>query len=182
MNGKFKKIANRGVGIHIIKQDPFEAYIYSKIVEVYGYSKASKAINHIAEVCGIKHVQSMREAGKITWYEFPTPEMILENLDKLKKMGKINEWLECICMIIAEKGFEFIIENSNIKLFKLFALHEDIFTLNEIEQTLVKNFGENPEEFEDWYLSDSENKGLIYLYILHHITNPPKEITYYGLN
>ena len=146
MNGKFKKIANRGAGIHIIKQDPFETYIYTKIVEVYGYSKARKAINHIAEVCGVQHTQSMREAGRITWYEFPTAEMILENFDKLKKMGQTNEWLKALCKGMIANNNELVFISTD-KLFKLFALHDNVFPLNEIEQTLIKNFGENPEEF-----------------------------------
>ena len=45
-----------------------------------------------------------------------------------------------------------------------------------IEETLKKNFDCIPEEFEDWYLYDFENKGLVYTYILHHIMNPPKKI------
>ena len=180
---KFKVVANRGNGIHIINQDQFEAYILSRIIEKAGYAKAKAAMNHIAETCGVEHVQSMKEAGKVVWYEWPTPEMILENSHKLKKMGNVNEWLECICMTIIERGFEFIIENSNSKLFKLLGLHDvNVFPLTEIEQTLAKNFGENPEEFEDWYLSDFENKGLVYLYILHHIKNPPREKMLYGVN
>ena len=175
---KFKIIANRGKGIHILNQDYFETYIYSEIAEKVGYGKAYVAINHIAEVCGVKHVQAMREAGRITWYEFPGPEMILENFDKLKKMGKINIWLKSLCESLV-KGELFAAND----LYKLFDMHDsDVFPLIGIEDTLVKNFDCEPEEFADWYLDEIENKGLVYMYILHHITNPPKEKMTYGVN
>lgn len=181
LGSKFKIVANRGHGIHILNQDPFEAYVLSKIITNAGYGKAKIAMNHIAEVCGICHKQSMREAGKVTWYEWPTPEMILENFDKLKKMGKINAWLKTLCEAIVNDGFD--ITQSDNELFRLFGMHEtNIFPLAWIEDTVVKNFGENPEEFADWYLDDIENKGLVYMYIIHHIINKPQEVILYGAN
>lgn len=180
LGGKFKIPANRGHGIHILNQDPFEAYVLAKIITNAGYDKARVAMNHIAETCGVCHKQSMREAGKITWYEFPTPEMILENFDKLGKMGKINAWLKKLCEAIINDGFD--ITQSDNELFRLFGMHEtNVFPLAGIEDTLVKNFGENPEEFADWYLDDIENKGLVYLYIVHHIMNMPEEVTFHGI-
>lgn len=172
LGGKFKVPANRGHGIHILKQDAFEAYILSKLVIMVGYEKAKVAMNHIAETCGVKHIQSMREAGKVIWYEWPTPEMILKNFDKLKRMGKFNKWLKKLCeeLLIGCVVFD---EN---ELFKLFAMHDlNVFPLDGIKEVLEKNFGENPEEFADWYLDDIENKGLVYMYIVHHILNKPKE-------
>jgi len=182
LGGKFKTIANRGHGIHILNQDPFEAFVLTKIIAKVGYEKARIAMNHIAETCGIKHVQSMREAGKITWYEWPTPEMILENYNKLKKMGKINIWLKTLCEAILKNGLDIIFKSDN-ELFKLFGMHDvSVFPLIAIEDTLAKNFGENPEEFADWYLDEIENKGLVYMYIVHHILNKPKEEKTHGVN
>ena len=181
LGGKLKVPANRGNGIHILNQDPFEAYVLSKIITNAGYEKAFIAMNHIAETCGICHKQSMREAGRITWYEWPTPEMILEKFDKLKKMGKINAWLKKLCEAIINDGFD--VTQSDNELFRLFGMHEtNVFPLAGIEDTLAKNFGENPEEFADWYLTDIENKGLVYMYIVHHIINKPNEVTSYGVN
>ena len=94
LGGKFKVIANRGNGIHILHQDYFEAYVLAKLITYVGYEKAAVAMNHIAKVCGVKHNQSMREAGRIIWYEWPTPEMILKQHHKLGKMGKVNSWLK----------------------------------------------------------------------------------------
>ena len=85
IGGKLKVPANRGGGIHIMHQDKFEAYVLTKLITYVGYEKAAIAMNHIAEVCGVQHIQSMREAGRIVWYEWPTPEMILDKHDKLKR-------------------------------------------------------------------------------------------------
>ena len=171
---KFKVIANRGNGIHILNQDPFEAYLLSEIVAYVGYVKAHTAVNHIAKVCGIEHKQSMREAGRVTWYEFPTPEMILKNFNKLKKMGNINQWLKELCEAIVIDGYDF--KNDGNKLFELYSGNMSEFPLYEIEDTLAKNFDCDVEEFADWYLDEIENKGLVYMYILHHKLNPPKDV------
>lgn len=182
LGGKFKVISNRGHGIHILNQDPFEAYILGKLITKVGYEKANKAMNHIAEVCGIKHIQSMREAGRITWYEWPTSEMILENYDKLKKMGNINIWLKTLCQAIISKGPDILLK-SEIELFRLFGLHEvDKFPLDGIEDTLIKNFDCEPEDFADWHLDKIKNKGLVYMYIVHHVLNKPKEAKSSGIN
>lgn len=183
LGGKFRIPANRGKGIHILRQDTFETFVFCFIAETEGYVKAKYAMNHIAEVCGVKHVQSMREAGKVVWYEWPTPEMILENFDNLKKMGKVNDWLKNACEILAKEGLDVILDESEIKLFQLLGLHEkNIFPLNGIKDILAKNFDCDPEEFADWYLDEIENKGLAYMYILHHIINKPKEVILSGLS
>ena len=181
LGGKFKVPANRGHGIHIIHQDPFEAYVLAKLITYVGYEKAAVAMNHIAEVCGVKHVQSMREAGRVIWYEWPTPEMILEHHHELGKMGKINAWLKKLCEAIVDDYYAYT--KSDNELFRLFGKHDTtVFPLAGIEETLAKNFGEEPEEFADWYLSDVKHKGLVYMYIVHHILNKPKEVMVYGTN
>lgn len=185
LGGKFKTIANRSAGIHILKQDTFEAYILGKLITNVGFKDAGLIINHIAESCGIKHTQSMREAGRITWYEFPSPMRILENFDNLYLEGKVRNWLKRLCEAIVYNGFnigENLMTTSGNELLKLLVLHEvDKFPLIGIKDTLVKNFGENPEEFADWYLNDIENKGLVYMYILYHIMNPPRKVLTYGI-
>lgn len=174
LGGKFKIPARRGNGIHILNQDEFEVFIYSKIVAYAGYKKAQVAMNHIAEICGIKHVQSMREAGRITWYEWPDALVMYENIDKLKKMGKINAWLDYLCTNIIYYGFDFE-QHGNI-LYSLLAEHNiNAFPTYEIEDAIEKNFKCDIKSFEEKYLSKVKNKGLVYMYILHHIINKPKE-------
>lgn len=177
---KFKIVANRGKGIHIVEQDPFESFIYSFAVKHFGYEKASKAINHIAEICGTKHVQAMREAGRVVWYEFPTPEMIIANYGNLNRMGTLNIWLKSFCEVIIKRKFDFV-GKSEIELFRLLCLHEfDKFPLNGIKEVLERNFECEAEDFADIYLNKIENKGMAYMYILHHVLNPSKEMLYYG--
>lgn len=172
LKGKFKIIANRGSGIHIMHQDVFEAYVLSKIIIYAGYKKAGIAMNHIAQTCGIKHIQSMREAGRVTWYEWPSPKMILENFDKLKRMGKINSWLKRLCEAIVNDGYELYSKNA---LFRLFGMHDlSQFPSTHIERTIEKNFNESSEDFVDWYLGDIDEKGIVYMYIVYHILNRPK--------
>jgi hypothetical protein len=181
LGNKFKIIANRGHGIHILNQDPFEAYVLAKLITNIGYAKAKVVMNHIAETCGIKHTQSMREAGKITWYEWPKPEMILEHHHKLCKMGKVNAWLKKLCEAIVNDYYAYT--HSDDELYRLLGRHDTtVFPLVGIKDTLIKNFGENPEEFADWYLNDIENKGLVYMYIVHHIINKPKEMALDGVS
>lgn len=177
LGNKFKIVANRGHGIHILNQDIFEVFVLSEIITKVGYEKAKVAINHIAEVCGVKHIQSMREVGKVTWYEFPNPELILENHHKLKKMGKLNEWLKRLCEIIVYEDYVYQYPGNWTDICKLYMGDTTVFPLIGIRDVLEKNFGESPEEFADWYLNEIENKGLVYLYILHHVLNRPKEVT-----
>ena len=132
---KFKVIANRGHGIHILNQDPFEAYILGKLITRWGYESTSIAMNRLAELYGVCHKQSMREAGQITWYEFPTPEAMLEGINKIKKLGPVNRYLKELCEAIVDEGFDFT--QSDNELFRLFGMHEtNLFPLVGIEDTL----------------------------------------------
>ena len=68
-------------------------------------------------------------------------------------------------------------------MFRLFAFSDvSVFPLEEIKETIIKNFDCEPENFSEWYLSDTKNKGLVYLYILYHIKNPSQEVLKYGVN
>ena len=181
LGGKFKIPANRGHGIHILNQDKFEAYILAKMITRWGYEKAGVIINRIAELYGVYHKQSMREAGQIVWYEFPTPEMVLEKIGNNKSNGPANEYLKDLCEAIVNEGFDFT--ESDNELFRLFGMHEtEIFPLIGIENALAKNFDISPEDFADWHLDGIKNKGLVYMYIVHHIINRPKEAIPYGSN
>lgn len=169
LGGKFKIAANRGFGIHILNQDPFEAYVLSKITTNVGYKKAFVAMNHIAETCGICHTQNINGAGKITWYEWPTPKMILDNFDKLKRMGKVNAWLKKLCEAIVFEDYAYTHKENWNELCKLYMGDKSAFPLVGIKEVLAKNFDCEPNAFADLYLDDIENKGLVYLYILHNL-------------
>ena len=181
LGGKFKVPANLGFGIHILNQDKFETYVLSKLITYVGYTKAKAAINHIAEACGIKHIQSMREAGKIVWYEFPTPEMILENFNKLRKMGKVNAWLKKLCEAIVYDFYAYEKSGNWNDLCKLLMGDKSVFPLTSIEDILEEEFDCVPEEFADWYLNEIENKGLVYMYIVNYALNKPWEVASGGI-
>lgn len=169
---KFRRIAKRSDGIRVLNQDPFEVYIFSKLIENVGWEKAKELMNRIAMTYGIQHTQSMREAGRITWYEWPTPEIMLEKLNQEKRSsGKVKPFLRKLCNAIINEGFNIL--KSDNKLFRLLGMHENVFPTVEVEDTIMKNFKCTPEEFVNWYLDDVE--ALTYMYILYHIKNPPKE-------
>lgn len=176
-NKKFKVLANRGSGIHILNQDIFESYIFCKLVHNLSWDKACEMINRIAACYGIEHKQSMREAGKVTWYEFPTPESLLESLKKEKIKSPIKRFLLKLSNAIVEEDFD--MTQKDDALFKILSLHDTThFPTIEIEQTLEKNFKCDVNDFEALYLSEFnfENYALLYFYILHHIKNLPKEM------
>ena len=182
LGGKFRIIANRGHGVHVLRQDFFEAYVLSKLISNLGFYKATEAMNEIAKAYGIEHKQSMKEVGRITWYEWPTPEIMLEKLNEEKNgYGNIRFFLKKLCNAIVNDGFD--ITKSDNELFRLFGMHDTtVFPLVKIESVIEKNFDCIPEEFADWYLYDIENKGLVYMYIIHHVINRPKEMTSSGIN
>lgn len=180
LGGKLKIPAVKGSGIHIMHQDCFEAYVFAKLIAYAGYEKAAIAMNHIAEVCGIKHIQSMREAGKVAWYEWPTPEMILDKYNKLKRMGKMNAWLKRLCEAVVNDGYKLYSENA---LFKLFGMHDiSQFPVAGIENILRKNFGVDPDEFACTYLDNIDEKGVAYMYIVHYVLSRQREANNHGLN
>lgn len=183
LGGKFKKIAVRGCGIHILNQNEFETYVFSKLIENVGWIKAKELMNRIAQTYGVEHVQSMREAGRVTWYEWPTPELMLEKLNQEKQSsGKVKPFLKKLCDAIVYKYYAYTCPDNWNDVCKLLMGNKNVFPIVDIEKTLEKNFNCTPEEFESCYLDDLKNKGLVYAYVLHHIMNPPKEATLNGLN
>lgn len=179
LGGKFKIPARRGCGIHILNQDWFEVCVYSTLISKVGLHKAAELMNKIAQTYGVEHKQSMREAGRVTWYEWPTPEAMLEKLNKEENLNSTKKLLKRICNIVNDGD---ITEFDN-ELFRLFAMHDvSVFPINDIEDILNANFDCDPEDFADWYLDEIENKGLVYWYFVHHIFNREKEVKVYGAN
>lgn len=170
---KFKVPCNRGQGLHVLRQDKFEMYVYCKLVQKVGWKEAKELMIRIAATYGIHHKNSMGDAGRVFWYEWPQPERLLEKLSKEKESsGKVKPFLKKLCDAIINKGFD--ITKTDNELFRLFGMHENIFPAFEIEETIRKNFNCTPKEFADNYLNDVE--ALTYVYILYHIKNPPKKI------
>ena len=175
LGGKMKIAANRGKGIHLIKHEPFEAYIQSKLVQYVGHENMGWMINHIASTCGVKHQQAMREAGRVTWFEFPTPEMILENENRLVLPEKVKAWLHKACSAIVYDSYD-IAENGN-DMFKMLCNNDlSVFPMYDVDSVIERNFKCEPWEFEELFLGSLKEKGIAYIYILNHIFNRPKEM------
>lgn len=178
-NRKLKIPVHRGSGIHIIKQDPYEAYIYGKLIERYGLIRASAELNTVAKSCGFYRETSMRDIGRVKWNVFPNNDEMFSSAQNLKAQD-LREYIQGLSSEI-KSGYDFMTDTN--KYFRLFGLHDvSQFPINEIKTTLSKNFACDPEDFEEQHLSDCKNKGLVYLCILYHITNPPVEVTHVGIS
>lgn len=174
-NKKLRPPCNRAAGIHIINQDTWLAYVYTKLVNNLGYDVASYAINAIAHDCGIKRQQSIREHGRVIWFEFPDAIMLYDNLHKLRNLGKVNAWLEKLCNAVIFKGF--VYDNAGNDLYNAYMQKEDYkFPEYEVKQAIEKNFKLTIQEFVSKLKDKVENPCLLYLYILHYVKNPPKDL------
>lgn len=96
-------------GLHILRQDLFEVIIFSILETATSINRVRQMINGICEKCGKRHASSMREVGVVKWYEFPKPEQILENINKLttQELGYKMEIIENICQSIIDGWLDF---------------------------------------------------------------------------
>ena len=174
LHKKFKIPAVRGKGIHMIKQDEFEAYVYAKLIERLGWDKAKEKMFFIASTYGIKHRNSMAEAGKITWHEWPTPERLLECLEKEDVSTPIKKFLKKLSYAIVHEGFD-ITKQENPLFDLLSGQNLGCFPGHGLDETVQKNFKCSLEEFDSKYLKEFEYKGVFYMYLVHHVNNKPIE-------
>lgn len=199
MNEMFLKIcAVRGQGVRILRQDLFESIITSVISSWCDLSITRHAVQMLNIVCGVKRVQAMREAGRITWYEFPTPEAIIENQDKLDTgyFGFLKEKILDVCQDIADgwldldllktlsyadaKEYLLQFESFDMKAADqicLYGLHHlCAFPENEsVEDAIARELDCDIETFTSWFIGDLNGyEGIIYQYIFNNELNPPK--------
>lgn len=195
--GDFMKIcAVRNGGVRVIHQDLFECIITHIIYSNCDSYVAEFMLNNFVRVCGIEHVQGMREAGKIRWYEFPTPEAIIENIDILGLPEKIYKEIRNICEDIIEgwldidalkeMGFnearsylaEFCTNDKVLNFISLYGLHDlDWFPDNKfIEDIIVREFWDT-ELFIEEHLDKLKGlRGVVYMYIVGNEINPPRNM------
>ena len=198
---EFAKIcANRGSGVRILNQDLFEMIITFCLATATNIPRIKYMVNSIVELCGIKHQQRMREAGLITWYEFPTPDMILENKDKLDdcKLGYRKNTIIDICQDIVDGWLdldelnEMTYEDAKECLMQfngigpkvadcicLYGLnHTQAFPVDtHIEQILKREYDCDCETFVDWYLDNLKGyEGIVQQYMFYNELNPPEEV------
>ena len=195
-----KICANRGSGVRILRQDLFEMIITFALATATNIPRIKAMVESISKVCGIEHKQSMREAGRITWYEFPTPQSILENQDKLDqcKLGYrkdiiiglcqdiVDGWLDLyeLSQMSYEDAKEYLMQFSGIgpkvaDCICLYGLHHtQAFPIDtHIEQILEREYDCDYETFAEWYLDDLKGcEGIIQQYMFYNELNPPKEV------
>ena len=197
---EMKICANRGSGVRIIRQDPFEMVITFCLATATNIPRIKWMVQSIREAYGIKHVQSMREVGKVVWYEFPTPESILANPKKLDncKLGYRKNVIVDICQDIVdgwldlnlvgqlsyEAAKQYLMQFNGIgpkvaDCICLYGLHHtQAFPIDtHIEQILEREYDCDYEIFAEWYLDDLKGyEGIIQQYMFYNELNPPKEV------
>ena len=195
-----KICANRGSGVRILRQDLFEMIITFALATATNIPRIKAMVESISKVCGIEHKQSMREAGRITWYEFPTPQSILENQDKLDqcKLGYrkdiiiglcqdiVDGWLDLyeLSQMSYEDAKEYLMQFNGIgpkvaDCICLYGLHHtQAFPIDtHIEQILKREYDCDYETFAEWYLDELKgSEGIVQQYMFYNELNPPKEV------
>lgn len=193
-----KACAVRNGGLRIIRQDLFECIIASIVYSTCGRSVAKFVLDSIAVGLGVEHIQGMREAGRIRWYEFPSPETILENIDKPVIPFVIRENVRNVCQDIVDGWFdledlkkmdesdvrdylgEFGLRSSVIDLILVHGLGKlDVFPYDlEVDKAIAREFDyDDLETFIEWELDSFTNqKGIIYHRILNNELNPPRNM------
>lgn len=189
-----KESSNRGRGIRIIKQNIFEVTIASVIDCLFdgAAERVDCAINNICFYCGKKHSNSIRDAGKIIWNEFPSVEQVLNKADKWMPMfSKTHASILCnICEHILNNGYKklplylrHMFGNDYISSsIKLYALHKlNYMPLNSDMMNIIYTEidCEDVEDFFTWYISPSNVDcicGLLGRYLYYNKNNPPRRL------
>lgn len=195
MNEYMKICSVRGSGIHILQQDLFEMIITFMLATATNIPRVKQMLDVISRTCGTKHIQSMREAGKVTWYEFPTPQQILEHQDDIGNLGLerkehiislceciIEGWLDLdeLQFMDYESAKEILMEFDGIgpkvaDCICLYGLHhtESFPVDTHISDILEREFDCDAEIFKEWFLCEPEQAGIIQQYMFYNEINPP---------
>lgn len=196
--GDFLKIcAVRNGGVRVIHQDLFECIITHIIYSNCDHYVAKFMLDNFVRVCGIEHTQGMREAGRITWYEFPTPEAILEKINMLGLPEKVYKEIRNICEDIIEGWLDIdelkemnpiearyhltdFIHNPNVLDFiVLYGLHYlGHFPQNKfVMDIIIREFWDDELFVEECLEMVQEQEGIVYMYIVGNEINPPRNLS-----
>ena len=193
--------ANRCRGLRIVQQTPFEALLSAGLLSISkSYNLAKAKFQVINETFGIKHVQSMREAGRVRWFEFPTAETILSRKEELEKCFltyKEIDFVVAACSSVADgklnleelkdQDYDTIIEELVAQDYMTkkmaqyicqfgYGLWNDDFVLYGVASVIDKDFDLDYATFADWYFANIKGQHCIgQQYILYNKKNPPKE-------
>ena len=196
--GDFVKVcAVRNGGVRVIHQDLFECIITHIIYSNCDHYVAKFMLDNFVRVCGAEHVQGMREAGRITWYEFPTPEAILEKIDMLGLPEKVYKEIRNICEDIIEGWLdidelkamefdkarsylaEFCANDKVLNFISLYGLHDlDWFPDNKfITEIITREFWDTELFVEEHLNKLRGQRGIVYTYIVGNELHPPRNLT-----
>lgn len=81
-----KVYCTRAKGMRVIQQKFYEVLVYQSLGN-------DQLFEILLSELGCKHKNSKGDAGKIVWYEFPTPEVILRNKEYLLEIDDEYEWM-----------------------------------------------------------------------------------------
>ena len=199
-NEDLKPYVERALGIHIVKQDFYESifaeFLFDILNEEYFVwgSVFQSLLNEFAKSFGgVQHTQSMREAGRVTWYEFPTCQQIIENIDDLEMPSMFKNHKNKI--LLSCKNYNEVIDfdlsniskKQAIKIFNqfdgltidglrkalLFGDYKTNILPTDYDDVFEKYFCLNSEEFCEWFFEDEKwLKGFIYIIIKYCKINP----------
>lgn len=196
-DGYITQSSNRGKGIRIIKQNIFEVTIASILDYFYNgdASLVDRAIHLLCEVCGKKRKNTIREAGQLIWYEFPTSEQILYQANTLFRMSMLSTQnmskLMDVCKYIYEYGYKKLPsylrgifgDDYVISSIKLYALHKlNYMPINdEIVDIFITEFDCNDaDDFFYWYINYDKDVesicGLLGRYLYYNKNNSPRRL------
>ena len=196
--GDFLKVcAVRNGGVRVIRQDLFECIITHIIYSHCDSNFAEYMLYNFVRTCGIEHIQGMREAGKIRWYEFPTPEAILENINDLDLPEEACKEIRNICEDIIEGWLdidelkkmglnearsylaEFCTNDKVLNFISLYGLHDlDWFPDNKfIEDIIIREFWDIELFVEEHLNKFKGHRGIVYMHIVSNEINPPLNMT-----
>lgn len=198
----FKIPANRAKGVHILKQDLFEVIISCCLETVSSIQKTEQMVKGIARKIGVKHKQSMKEAGQVVWYEFPTPEIFLQkqNLLTTQEVGYKKETLLGLCELILTGwlDFEFLrslsyeeaksylmefngIEPKAADSICLYGLHHlQAFPVDIHIEQIARRSKMTSDEYLEWFVGNNkrvnENRGVLRQYLWYNEVYPPERM------
>lgn len=189
-----KLCASVSSGIRLLKKSPCEVLLTFILSSCEG-TGLNEANLLLRERCGIKHKNSMNEAGIVIWYEFPTASEILENHCRLtsiredtkttlmKTCNDISEGWFDVCYLSNMQdnelksyltGFDYI-DGTTADYMILFGLGKSVFPYEQkIEELIQTRYNCDYETFIEWMFEDNNLSGIAQQYILYNLINENK--------
>lgn len=200
--GKYLKTCSvRASGVRILRQDLFETLVGFIISQQQNIPRIRAILDKMCSMMGTKHAQGMSECGRVVWYEFPSPERILQNEKKLDACGlgyrkpyvlaaaraALDGWLDYdyLSSLSYEEAKSYLMEFEGVgpkvaDCVCLYALHcMQAFPVDtHVQQILQREYKEpDAESFCSGYIPNVKDfAGLAQQYMFYCETNKPREL------